>query len=148
MLLTFQQRLYPEWAQTRRRGCVKLGVPGNLGATSCVSRRVSERRTPWVPQRVILGVLRSNEKKTNSRTTHSEIKKMKKKIKIGERKKNSHSRYGNTTQHTTLTSRNGRISGALAPHTFPCANGAHGVSARPDRRSERLPSYLLPFATL
>ncbi len=32
-----------------------------------------------------------------------------------ERKKNSHSRNGNTTQHTTLTSRNGEISGALAP---------------------------------
>lgn len=105
MLLTFQQRLYPEWAQTRRRGCVKLGVPGNLGATSCVSRRVSERRTPWVPQRVILGVLRSNEKKTNSRTTHSEIKKMKKKIKIGERKKSSHSRYGNTTHYPDITKR-------------------------------------------
>ena len=32
------------------RGCVKLGVPVFLGATSCVSRRGSERRTPSVPQ--------------------------------------------------------------------------------------------------
>ena len=135
MQLTCQQRLYPVWAQTRFCGCVKLGVPVCLGATSCVSRRVSERRTPSVPQRPLLFFLKDKEKKHYSRTTHIEMKtkqikkKMKKRM---ERKKNSHSRNGNTTQHTTLTSRNGEISGALAP-LHSRAPTARGFSARTDR---------------
>ncbi|WP_282808242.1 hypothetical protein [Hafnia alvei] len=39
----------PRMGADTLRGCVKLGVPVCLGATSCVSRRVSERRTPSVP---------------------------------------------------------------------------------------------------
>jgi len=79
--------------------------------------------------------LKDKEKKHYSRTTHIEMKtkqikkKMKKRM---ERKKNSHSRNGNTTQHTTLTSRNGEISGALAP-LHSRAPTARGFSARTDR---------------
>ncbi|MGB2538862.1 hypothetical protein [Hafnia paralvei] len=49
-LLTYQAAALPRMGADTLRGCVKLGVPVCLGATSCVSRRVSERRTPSVPQ--------------------------------------------------------------------------------------------------
>ncbi len=60
------------------------------------------------------------------------MKKIKKKIKTRERKKNSNRRYGNTTQHTTLTSRNGEICGANAPH-ISRAPTARVFSARANR---------------
>jgi hypothetical protein len=74
VLLTLQQRLYPERAQTRFCGCVKLGVPVCLGATSCVSRRVSERRTPLVPQSLLFGFLRGEDKKHYSRRMYIQKK--------------------------------------------------------------------------
>nr|WP_279079109.1 hypothetical protein [Hafnia alvei] len=49
-LLTYQAAALPLMGADTLRGCVKLGVPICLGAASCVSRRVSERRTPLVPQ--------------------------------------------------------------------------------------------------
>jgi len=59
------------------RGCVKLGVPGFLGAASCVSRRVSERRTPSVPHRLLFGFLSGKEKKHYSRKRYIQNKKKK-----------------------------------------------------------------------
>jgi hypothetical protein len=68
-------------------------------------------------------------KKTYSRKTliQKKIRKQKMKKRM-ERKKNSIRQNGNRPHRSTLTSRNGKISGATAPPSFPCAVGAKGFS--------------------